>query len=758
MPTGSGKTWLAKHAIDCTLRSAFRAIYLAPTRALASELYEKWGADDPAGTIGIFTGDFGTPERPYPLEFDAARLLIMTPERLDACVRHWRQHWNWLPEVDLVVADEIHLLGDATRGPRLEGTLSRLRRLNPFLRVIGLSATLGNLEQLADWLDGVEYRSAWRPVPLAWRTVFFRKPDEKPDLLAKEVARVARHGGKTLVFAQSRRRAEMLSAHLRCHGHRAAHHHAGLDHEERKAVERSFRASDTDVLVATATLEVGLNLPVRQVVLYDLQAFDGEEFRPLSTVSVWQRVGRAGRPGLDTEGEAVLFAASWDRHVKNYANGDFEPCVSLLSDLRALSEQIVVEIGSGLARNKTELRAAFGGSLAIRQGRLPALGPVVDELCAAGILVESARTEEGEKEVRLKPTRLGRIAVRQMLHPTSVLVFRDFLTRKPNMTRFDLLLLVACSIDAEPVLPVTFEELSELSNSLARETSYLLHEPIDDLCRELRVTKRRFLGGLKGALALRSWTLSGDREIVAIDFGCYPSEIRRLVESAIRILPAMNAVVQMVDLDEAEPLAGNSDLKTIQVRLDSLSAMVAGGIDETAATLTMVQGIGPAWAKKLTSNGICDLEDLVQARPEDLSALGRLSAARATAWIEEATKLIGTDNYLSTREIAPTVNLRAGLAGFSLDPYRLRRSLALRVESLDATSFQISGGLDPHIVTARGSAWICDCADHAKGNVCKHVLAARRTTGDQEVTNALRALEASQKSAGLDLSKLWLAR
>src|SRR4051812_24098639 len=78
MPTGSGKTWLAKHAIDETLRSGHRAIYLAPTRALAGELFEKWSAASdvpPLSPIGIFTGDFGTPESPYPVDFNTARLL-----------------------------------------------------------------------------------------------------------------------------------------------------------------------------------------------------------------------------------------------------------------------------------------------------------------------------------------------------------------------------------------------------------------------------------------------------------------------------------------------------------------------------------------------------------------------------------------------------------------------------------------------------------------------------------------------------------
>src|SRR5690606_14935353 len=117
----------------------------------------------------------------------------------------------WIPEVDLLVIDEVHLLAEPNRGPRLEGSLSRFRRLNPFCRLVGLSATLGNPDELADWFDGVAYRSQWRPVPLEWRLAHFRKPTEKPSVLHREVARNVASGGKTLVFVQSRRRAEELS-------------------------------------------------------------------------------------------------------------------------------------------------------------------------------------------------------------------------------------------------------------------------------------------------------------------------------------------------------------------------------------------------------------------------------------------------------------------------------------------------------------------------------------------------------------------
>lgn len=371
MSTGSGKTWLAEHAIEESLTQGYRAIYLTPLRALATEQMVRWQARFAQQSVGVFTGDYGLPGRPYPVAFADAQLLVMTPERLDACTRAWRNHWHWLPEVDLMVVDEFHLLGEPQRGARLEGALSRMRRLNPFMRIIGLSATLGNRAELADWLQAVDYGSDWRPIPLQWRIVRYRKADEKPQLLAQEVQRNVATGGRSLVFVQSRRRAEILSQQLSQLGLRATHHHAGLSHEERRRVEDAFRQRTIDVLVATATLEMGLNLPVRQVILYDLQNFDGADFRPLATNTVWQRVGRAGRRGLDTEGEAVLFAAAWDRTAEQYPLGHFEAICSGLADRRALAEQIVAEVSSGLARTYEQLQATFAHSLAAQQQRLP---------------------------------------------------------------------------------------------------------------------------------------------------------------------------------------------------------------------------------------------------------------------------------------------------------------------------------------------------------------------------------------------------
>ena len=154
------------------MERGLRAIYLAPLRALAAELGTRWQGRFGQASVGVFAGATGSrPSRPM-VPFEEARVLdVMTPERLDACTRTWRAHWPWIPEVDLVVVDELHLLGDPHRGPRLEGTLLRFRRLNPFARLVGLSATLGNREELAAGSTAWSTSGRGGRSPIQWRVV-----------------------------------------------------------------------------------------------------------------------------------------------------------------------------------------------------------------------------------------------------------------------------------------------------------------------------------------------------------------------------------------------------------------------------------------------------------------------------------------------------------------------------------------------------------------------------------------------------------
>lgn len=159
-PTGSGKTLVAELAmLDTILNKRKRVLYIVPLKALASEKYKEFKElYENIFRIRISIGEIQTERYNYDYE-----LMILTAEKLDALIRHDRQI---LENVGLVIADEIHLLNDEKRGPTLEILLSIFKSKFPKVRLIGLSATIGNAQELADWLNADLVEDNWRPVEL----------------------------------------------------------------------------------------------------------------------------------------------------------------------------------------------------------------------------------------------------------------------------------------------------------------------------------------------------------------------------------------------------------------------------------------------------------------------------------------------------------------------------------------------------------------------------------------------------------------
>lgn len=158
-PTASGKTLVATMAISQVLGKG-KAIYVVPLKALANEKYKEYQkllTGTPYQAV-ISTGEIDS-ESNYLANYD---ILILTSEKLDSLLRH---KISWLAEVKVVIVDEIHLLNDPQRGPTLEIILTLLKTLiQP--QLIGLSATIGNPQELADWLQAKLVQDHWRPVEL----------------------------------------------------------------------------------------------------------------------------------------------------------------------------------------------------------------------------------------------------------------------------------------------------------------------------------------------------------------------------------------------------------------------------------------------------------------------------------------------------------------------------------------------------------------------------------------------------------------
>jgi helicase len=160
-PTASGKTLIAElAAMKNILEGEGKAIYIVPLKALATEKYKEFTKK--YGThckINLSIGDLDKEDR----YLEKNDLIIATAEKLDSLIRH---HSPWLKQVKTVIVDEIHLLNDPGRGPTLEILITILKQLLPKIQLIALSATIGNPEELAEWLNAKLIKDDWRPVEL----------------------------------------------------------------------------------------------------------------------------------------------------------------------------------------------------------------------------------------------------------------------------------------------------------------------------------------------------------------------------------------------------------------------------------------------------------------------------------------------------------------------------------------------------------------------------------------------------------------
>ena len=345
-PTASGKTAIAEVAICKTLQQDGTALFLAPMRALTNEKESEWERFEELGySVYVVTGERDL----NPRRAERADVLVMTPEKADSATRkHDSPRYSFVTDVDCCIIDEVHLLDSDKRGSVLEVTISRLRRLcDP--RVVALSATMANIEDVADWLDAPEeatfsFGDDYRPVPLNADVKTYTHGDNAFADKYRRLYRAMdlaephlREEGQALVFVSSRQDTVQAAKKARdelaerdvpmgARGEYDFHndaaelandtlrqsvldgvgfHHAGLSKGDKNRVEQWFKEGKIGLLFSTSTLAWGVNLPARCVVIRDTKLHDPLEGEvDMSPLDLLQMLGRAGRPGYDDTGYA----------------------------------------------------------------------------------------------------------------------------------------------------------------------------------------------------------------------------------------------------------------------------------------------------------------------------------------------------------------------------------------------------------------------------------------------------------------------
>lgn len=338
-PSGSGKTLIGELAIALNSKGGM-AIYLVPFKALADEKYKELREKFAWLKVGISTGDYDV----VPEELGDFDVLVATYERFDSILR---ASPRWLQRIKVMVIDEIHMISDPQRGSRLESSLVRLLMKIPNCQIIGLSATVANPDELAEWLNCTLVFSDVRPVPLEFEICVGKN---KRKLIREIVEKCLEDNGQVLVFTLTRKEAERTAEFLsrfienflnkseREELYKAAEemihgdapsvskkladliskgvgfHHAGLSHKDRIFLEEMFREGKIKVIACTTTLSAGVNLPARYVILKDCamrrRFFTESIIAELDANIFHQILGRAGRPGFDKIGYGIILTSS----------------------------------------------------------------------------------------------------------------------------------------------------------------------------------------------------------------------------------------------------------------------------------------------------------------------------------------------------------------------------------------------------------------------------------------------------------------
>jgi len=404
-PTSSGKTFLGELAAVKEALDMRRTLFLVPYRAMAEELYASFKAKYSSFGLRIAISD--RDHREYDEEILGGRfqIAVLVYEKLAGLLI---QEHKLLEGCGLVVADEVQMMADSTRGPIIELLLTKLLLFTEKPRILALSAVLDRLNGFDTWLKCRVLRESTRPVELREGVYtrdgqvnyreFNRKQEGqetlKPwttiqDAVLNLVVASVERDEQALLFCNTRESTVAMARFLAQNlsptkatldtirqandlptsstleelqnllQTGVAYHNADLSLEERLLLEDGFRKRNIRILVSTSTLAMGVNIPARNVIVRDLHKWRGRREIPISVGEYKNMIGRAGRYSAgDPFGRSYLIAASpaeANAFRKNYVLGSLEGFSSSFGD-HPIDSQVLEIITAELARTPDEIR------------------------------------------------------------------------------------------------------------------------------------------------------------------------------------------------------------------------------------------------------------------------------------------------------------------------------------------------------------------------------------------------------------------
>ncbi|XP_038223120.1 DNA polymerase theta-like [Zerene cesonia] len=477
-PTSAGKTLVAEIlTIKTILERQKKVIIILPFVSIVRE--KMFYLQHILSSSGIRVEGFMGSQSP-PGGLQSVHIAICTIEKANSLVNKLLDE-NSISELGAIIVDELHLLGDSHRGYILELLLTKVKYVtnksdNVQIQIIGMSATLPNLEVLSSWLDAELYITDFRPIPLDEFCLIGNKYYDKQGKFISNIKRITenedidyvlnicletiKEGCSILIFCMTKNRCESLAQSiassffkLGCGGNEVgtilreelktdaiaevleqlkncpvgldqvlknvvsfgvAYHHAGLTFDERDIIEGGFKSGAIRVLVATSTLSSGVNLPARKVIIRS-PVFQRQ---PINILTYKQMIGRAGRMGKDTKGESILVCTQAEQKIGfDLMMGALDPVKSCIETEDKFMRAVIEMIASQAVCTKSELDLYSKCTLLFKQSMSSSQDSLLENTLKQLIDFELVRIQTNDTEERYVATSLGKACLSSSMAP-----------------------------------------------------------------------------------------------------------------------------------------------------------------------------------------------------------------------------------------------------------------------------------------------------------------------------------------------------
>ena len=691
IPTASGKTLIAMLAILSHLsKHKTKVVYLTPLRALTSEKFEEFKKLEKLNLgrkikIALSTGD--SKEKKEKLE--DADVIFLTNESMDANMAFQK---DWIYDIGLVVSDEIHLIGDNTRGPTLEIILTRFKSgfigKNP-PKIIGLSATISNSDELADWLNCELVESTFRRVPLSEavysRHIITNQDREETEGNFAKNRQESRHPKawiglgldtvaekhQCLIFAMTRKNAvawakeagldvvkelkpnqkkelekiskkilpkedydntKLTSELAKTVKNGTAFHHAGLDQRCRTIIENAFKNRHIKLLTATPTLAAGVNLPARRVVIPSVMRYTNNGLEKISILEYKQMCGRAGRPQYDDMGESIIIAKGYpDEILEHYVDGEPEPLESkTLDEDSSLRINLLGFIYTASKFNPTSYEKIikfFSQTFAAYQ--------LSDDSVLEKKITKQLETlkEYGmiTDENGFEPTKFGIRIFYLRIDPETAFDMTGYIEDYLRGTKhtFGILYMITNLHEFYSQYPIPDKYQGDMDD---------LIDPNEKLYRNQEFSREYCF---KSLLILYKWIDAMTYQDMSDHFDAEPGDIFYIKENAKNLVYIFTEIIkfwrdyaqenkQKKIVSEYQSLIDESDLLKLQIQ---------HGVPEKYLELVKIKQIGRVRAQILYKNGFKNRLDLEKAKIEKLAKIDKIGLTIANNIKAELTKI-----------------------------------------------------------------------------------------------------------------------